>query len=156
MQAWDLHCICEDQEEAGGMAWDFKNDMIHINPIVGWSKQFHMFELEFCYLLEVSSMRVIRELQQQGKIAWTFIINATMAIVSHPEHDVKLKQVEAFRGSIIAFNQRQNKTKVHMGGFYVDRIVLSNRFFAIDEFKPYFLEHDRVFWEKDLQLLAMK
>ena len=66
-----------------------------------------------------------------------------MAIVSHPEHDVKLKQVEAFRGSIIAFNQRQNKTKVHMGGTYVDRIVLSKRFFAID-----FLEHDRVFWEK--------
>jgi hypothetical protein len=34
--------------------------------------------------------------------------------------------------------------------------MLSKRFFAIDEFKPYFLEHDRVFWEKDLQLLAMK
>ena len=143
MQAWDLHCICEDQEEAGRMAWDFKNEMIHRNPIVGWSKQFHMFELEFYYLLEVSNMRVIRELQQQGKIAWTFIINATMAIVSHPEHDVKLKQVEAFRDSIIAFNQRQNKTKVHMGGTYVDRIVLSKRFFAID-----FLEHDSVFWEK--------
>ena len=107
-----------------------------------------MFELQFCYLLEVSNMRVIRELQQQGKIAWTFIINATMAIVSHPEHDVDLKQVEAFRDSFIAFNQRQNKTKVHMGGTYVDRIVLSKRFFAIDEFKPYFLEHDRVFWEK--------
>ena len=66
-----------------------------------------------------------------------------MAIVPHPEHDVDLKQVEAFRDSIIAFNQRQNKTKVHMGGTYVDRIVLSKRFFAID-----FLEHDRVFWEK--------
>ena len=48
-----------------------------------------------------------------------------MAIVSHPEHDVNLKQVEAFRDSCVAFNQRQNKTKVHMGGFYVDRIVLS-------------------------------
>ena len=60
MQAWDLHCICEDQEEAGGMACDCKNEMIHRNPIVGWSKQFHMFELEFCYLLEVSNMRVIR------------------------------------------------------------------------------------------------
>ena len=48
----------------------------------------------------------------------------------------------------IAFNQRQNKTKVHMGGTYVDRIVVSKRFCAIDEFKPYFLDHDRVFWEK--------
>ena len=48
----------------------------------------------------------------------------------------------------IACNQRQNKTNVHMGGTYVDKIVLSKRFFAIDEFKPYFLEHDRVFWEK--------
>jgi hypothetical protein len=56
---------------------------------------------------------------------------------------VDLKQVEAFRDSIIAFNQRQNKIKVHMGGSYVDRIVLSKRFFAFD-----FLEHDRVFWEK--------
>ena len=93
-------------------------------------------------------MRVIRELQHQGKIAWTFIINATMAIVSHPEHDVNLKQVEAFRDSCIAFNQRQNKTKVHMGWSYLDRIVLSKRFFAIDEFNPYFIEHDRVFWEK--------
>jgi hypothetical protein len=130
------------------MAWDFKNNMTHRNPIVGWSKQFHMLELEFCYLLEVSNMRVIRELQHQGKIAWTFIINATMAIVSHPEHDVKLKHVEDFKDNIIAFNQRQNKTKVHMGGFYVNRIVLSKRFFAIDEFKPYFLQHDRVFWEK--------
>jgi hypothetical protein len=66
-----------------------------------------------------------------------------MAIVAHPKHDVDLKQVEAFRGSIIAFNQRQTNTKVQMGGTYVDRIVLSKRFFAID-----FLEHDRVFWEK--------
>ena len=69
MQAWDLHCICEDQEEAAGMAWHFKNEMSHRNAIVGWSKQFHMFELQFCYLLEVSNMRVIRELQHQGTIA---------------------------------------------------------------------------------------
>ena len=48
----------------------------------------------------------------------------------------------------IAFNQRQNKTKVHMRGSYVDMIVLSKWFFATDEFKPYFLEHDTVFWEK--------
>ena len=114
------------------MAWDLKSEMAHRSPIVGWSNNWIS-----------SSKRVIRELQQQGKIAWTVIINATMAIVSQPEHDVKLKQVEAFRDSIIAFNQRQNKTKVHMGGTYVDRIVLSKRFFAID-----FLEHDRVFWEK--------
>ena len=80
-----------------------------------------MFELELCYLLEVSNTRVMRELQQKGKIAWNFIINATMAIVPHPEHDVNMKQVEAFKDSCIAFNQRQNNTKVHMGGFYVEQ-----------------------------------
>ena len=95
-----------------------------------------MFDLELYYLLDVSKMRVIRELQQQGKIAWTFIINATMAIVSHPEHDVDLKQVEAFRDSCIAFSQRQNKTKVHMGGSYVDRIVLSKRFLPLMSSSP--------------------
>ena len=152
------------------MAWDFKNEMINRNPIVGWSKQFHMFELEFCYLLEVSNMRVIIELQQQGKIAWTFLINATMAIVSHPEHDVKLKQFEAFRDSIIAFNQRQNKTKVHMGGSYVDRIVLAKSSLPLMSSSPTSLsmtgcsgrssmrEKSRqvTFGHKDLQLLAMK
>lgn len=148
MQAWDLHCICEDCEEAGRMVWDFKNKMIHRSPIVGWSKQFHLFEVHCYYLLEVSNMRAIRELQLQGKIAWTFIINGTMAIVSTPEERVSLKKSEEFRDNLIAFNQRQNKIKVHEGGTYVERIVLSKAFFQFDEFKPYFTQHDRVFWEK--------
>ena len=148
MQAWDLHCICEDQEEAGRMVWDFTGKMIHRSPIVGWSKQFHLFELTCYYLLEVSNMRAIRELQLQGRIAWTFIINATMAIVSHPEDDVSLRKSEEFRDSLIAFNQRQNKLKVHQGVTYVERTVLSKAFFHWDEFKPYFTQHDRVFWEK--------
>jgi hypothetical protein len=148
IQAWDLHCICEDQEEAGRMVWDFKGKMIHISPIVGWSKQFHLFEVNCYYLLEVSNMRAIRELQLQGKIAWTFIIDATMAIVSHSEDEVSLKKAEEFRDSLIAFNQRQNKAKVNVGGSYVERIVLSKAFFHWDELKPYFTQHDRVFWEK--------
>ena len=148
MQAWDLHCICEDQEEAGRMVWYFKNKMIHRSPIVGWSKQFHLFAVNCYYLLEVSNMKAIRELQLQGRIAWTFIINATMAIVPHPEDEVSLRKTEEFRDSLIAFNQRQNKARVQDGGSYVERIVLSKAFFHWDDFKPYFTQHDRVFWEK--------
>jgi len=171
MQAWDLHCICEDQEEAGRMEWDFKGKMLHRSPSVGRSKQFLLFEVNCYYLLEVSNMKAIRELQLQGRIAWTFIINATMAIVSHPEDEVSLRKSEEFRDSLIAFNQRQNKAKVNVGGSYVERIVLSQAFFHWDDFKPYFTQHERVFWEKfhereksrqvtlghkDLQLQAMK
>ena len=81
-----MHCICADREETGKMVWDLKGRLEHRKPILVWPKQFHWFELVDPFsLLAVSNMKAVREVQQQGPIAWTFIINATVAIVSHPE-----------------------------------------------------------------------
>ena len=134
MQAWDIHTIKENMDEASTCMYDFWKRIAHLHPIIGLHTTFSYFD-QFPYvILEVSNNKVLKEFVASNKITWCYMVHSGMAIVWVETGLDTPALLTKFKEECVLHNKAQQKAKVRDGACYVERIVLSQWYFNREDF----------------------